>query len=243
MATTMLPPNPPQRSDSDISPRTVDPPRDSTSVDPKTDYFPDLNTVDGSNTSVRASDGDDSSAHKSSISFAPDTREGRSSSRESNQNPAQGQDSMIHRKSSTGSVSFRRMTNPQLPQGNPQQMNSSRIRASSPEHTSLHWGHRNANRDRLTLSCYLGALYASAGHMGSKATWLEINVTTYQASRRVNWATPAKSILSALATIGYLAKADVSIAIATSTGFKIRIKVCKLKTPIAVMDRWNLALP
>ncbi|KAH7244239.1 uncharacterized protein BKA55DRAFT_541151 [Fusarium redolens] len=127
-------PNPPKRSDSDVSPRTVNPPRNSASEDAKADYFPDSNTVDGSNTSVRASDGDDSSARKSSISFAPDPREGRSSSRESNQNSAPGQDSMIQRKSSTGSVSFRRMTNPQLPQGNPQQMNNHRIRASSPDH-------------------------------------------------------------------------------------------------------------
>ncbi|KAF5588940.1 hypothetical protein FPANT_6500 [Fusarium pseudoanthophilum] len=128
-------PNPPQRSDSDVSPRTVNPPKNSASEDAKTDYFPDSNTVDGSNTSVRASDGDDSSARKSSISFAQDPR--RSSSCESNQNPAPGQDSSIQRKSSTGSVSFRRMTNPQLPQGNPQQMSNSRIRASSPNHSSI----------------------------------------------------------------------------------------------------------
>ncbi|ENH66106.1 hypothetical protein FOC1_g10008128 [Fusarium oxysporum f. sp. cubense race 1] len=134
MATTaMIQPNPPKRSDSDVSPRTVNPPRNSASEDAKVDYFPDSNTVDGSNTSVRASDGDDSSARKSSISFAPDPR--RSSSCESNQNSAPGQDSTIQRKSSTGSVSFRRMTNPQLPQGNPQQMNNSRIRASSPNHS------------------------------------------------------------------------------------------------------------
>lgn len=134
MATTAtIHPNPPQRSDSDVSPRTVNPPKNSASEDAKTDYFPDSNTVDGSNTSVRASDGDDSSARKSSISFAQDPR--RSSSCESNQNPAPGQDSSIQRKSSTGSVSFRRMTNPQLPQGNPQQMSNSRIRASSPNHS------------------------------------------------------------------------------------------------------------
>ncbi|KAF5659883.1 hypothetical protein FCIRC_12305 [Fusarium circinatum] len=135
MATTAtIHPNPPKRSDSDVSPRTVNPPKNSGSEDAKADYFPDSNTVDGSNTSVRASDGDDSSARKSSISFAPDPRR---SSSESNQNPALGQDSLIQRKSSTGSVSFRRMTNPQLPQGNPQQMGNSRIRASSPDHTSL----------------------------------------------------------------------------------------------------------
>ncbi|KAF4437701.1 Universal stress A family [Fusarium acutatum] len=134
MATTAtIHPNPPKRSDSDVSPRTVNPPKNSASEDAKADYFPDSNTVDGSNTSVRASDGDDSSARKSSISFAPDPR--RSSSCESNQNPAPGQDSSIQRKSSTGSVSFRRMTNPQLPQGNPQQMSNSRIRASSPNHS------------------------------------------------------------------------------------------------------------
>ncbi|KAJ9422439.1 hypothetical protein QL093DRAFT_2082311 [Fusarium oxysporum] len=136
MATTaMIQPNPPKRSDSDVSPRTVNPPRNSASEDAKVDYFPDSNTVDGSNTSVRASDGDDSSARKSSISFAPDPR--RSSSCESNQNSVPGQDSTIQRKSSTGSVSFRRMTNPQLPQGNPQQMNNSRIRASSPNHSRI----------------------------------------------------------------------------------------------------------
>ncbi|SCN82108.1 uncharacterized protein FFB20_06685 [Fusarium fujikuroi] len=136
MATTATNhPNPPKRSDSDVSPRTVNPPKNSASEDAKADYFPDSNTVDGSNTSVRASEGDDSSARKSSISFAPDPR--RSSSCESNQNAASApcQDSSIQRKSSTGSVSFRRMTNPQLPQGNPQQMSNSRIRASSPDHS------------------------------------------------------------------------------------------------------------
>ncbi|KAJ4260638.1 hypothetical protein NW762_007382 [Fusarium torreyae] len=133
MATNNTNPSLPlQRSDSDISPKTIAPPRDSNTDDTKGDYFPDSNTVDGSNTSVRASDGDDSSAHKSSISFAPDPRTGRSSSRESNQNPTQTDNSMMQRKSSTGSVSFRRPTNPTLPQGNPQQMSKNRIRASSP---------------------------------------------------------------------------------------------------------------
>ncbi|KAF4337371.1 hypothetical protein FBEOM_8755 [Fusarium beomiforme] len=135
MATTAtIHPNLPRRTDSDISPRTIEPPKNTTTEGTKVEYFPDSNTVDGSNTSVRASDGDDSSARKSSISFAPDPREGRSSSRESNQNSTQCQDMMVQRKSSTGSVSFRRMTNPQLPQGKPQQMNNSRIRASSPDH-------------------------------------------------------------------------------------------------------------
>ncbi|KAF5000726.1 hypothetical protein FGRMN_1567 [Fusarium graminum] len=135
MATaSTLSPAPLNRSDSDISPRTTVPPKNSTSDTEKADYFPDSNTVDGSNTSVRASDGDDSSARKSSISFAPDPRTGRSSSRESNQNQTSNKDCMIQRKSSTGSVSFRRMTNPQLPQGNPQQMSNTRIRASSPNH-------------------------------------------------------------------------------------------------------------
>ncbi|RBR17275.1 uncharacterized protein FIESC28_06511 [Fusarium coffeatum] len=126
-------PVPVRRTDSDISPKTIDPPqpRDSNSYDAKVDYFPDSNTVDGSNTSVRASDGDDdSSAHKSSISFAPDPRPDRSSSRESDKTPAPNQDSMVQRKSSTGSVSFRRMTNPKLPQGQPQQMSNHRIRAT-----------------------------------------------------------------------------------------------------------------
>ncbi|KAM0200701.1 hypothetical protein ACHAPA_008706 [Fusarium lateritium] len=135
MATTStLSPAPLNRTDSDISPRTIYPPKDSTSDNAKPDYFPDSNTVDGSNTSVRASDGDDSSARKSSISFAPDPRTDRSSSRESNQNQQSTQQCMVQRKSSTGSVSFRRMTNPQLPQGNPQQMSNTRIRASSPDH-------------------------------------------------------------------------------------------------------------
>ncbi|WZH43256.1 hypothetical protein QYS62_004258 [Fusarium acuminatum] len=135
MATTSaLSPAPLNRNDSDISPGTIYPPKDSTSDNVKPDYFQDSNTVDGSNTSVRASDGDDSSARKSSISFAPDPRTDRSSSRESNQNQQSTQECMVHRKSSTGSVSFRRMTNPQLPQGNPQQMSGTRIRASSPAH-------------------------------------------------------------------------------------------------------------
>ncbi|KAF4962630.1 hypothetical protein FSARC_9300 [Fusarium sarcochroum] len=133
MATNTTNPSLPlQRSDSDISPRTIAPPGGSNKDDTKVDYFPDANTVDGSNTSVRASDGDDSSTHKSSISFAPDTRTGRSSSRESDQNPTQIDDLMVMRKSSTGSVSFRRPTNPTLPQGNPQQISKGRIRASSP---------------------------------------------------------------------------------------------------------------
>ncbi|OBS28626.1 hypothetical protein FPOA_02563 [Fusarium poae] len=126
-------PVPVRRTDSDVSPKTIIPPQDSPRGDTKADYFPDSNTVDGSNTSVRASD-DDSSAHKSSISFAPDPRPDRSSSRESNQKSTQNQDTMVQRKSSTGSVSFRRMTNPKLPQGMPQQMSNSRIRASSPDH-------------------------------------------------------------------------------------------------------------
>ncbi|KAF5022611.1 hypothetical protein F66182_5357 [Fusarium sp. NRRL 66182] len=134
MATNSIAPPPLLRADSDVSPRTVVPTEGSNSNDPKADYFPDSNTVDGSNTSVRASDGDDSSAHKSSISFAPDPVAGRSSSRESNQNATQTDESMVKRKSSTGSVSFRRMTNPKLPQGQPQQMGNSRIRASSPPH-------------------------------------------------------------------------------------------------------------
>ncbi|KAF5237465.1 hypothetical protein FAUST_6025 [Fusarium austroamericanum] len=133
MATVSRMPVPVRRTDSDVSPKTIIPPQDSTPRDAKVDYFPDSNTVDGSNTSVRASD-DDSSAHKSSISFAPDSRPDRSSSRESNQNQTQNQDLMVQRKSSTGSVSFRRMTNPKLPQGMPQQMSNSRIRASSPDH-------------------------------------------------------------------------------------------------------------
>ncbi|GKU00947.1 hypothetical protein FLAG1_03017 [Fusarium langsethiae] len=128
-------PVPVRRTDSDVSPKTIIPPQDSTPGDTKTDYFPDSNTVDGSNTSVRASD-DDSSAHKSSISFAPDPRPDRSSSRESDQKSTPNQDMMVQRKSSTGSVSFRRMTNPKLPQGIPQQMSNSRIRASSPDHKS-----------------------------------------------------------------------------------------------------------
>ncbi|KAF0642817.1 hypothetical protein FPSE5266_08691 [Fusarium pseudograminearum] len=133
MATVSRMPVPVRRTDSDVSPKTIIPPQDSTPRDAKVDYFPDSNTVDGSNTSVRASD-DDSSAHKSSISFAPDPRPDRSSSRESDQNQTQNQDLMVQRKSSTGSVSFRRMTNPKLPQGIPQQMSNSRIRASSPDH-------------------------------------------------------------------------------------------------------------
>ncbi|RGP75807.1 hypothetical protein FLONG3_5564 [Fusarium longipes] len=137
MATVSSMPVPVRRTDSDISPKTINPPQDSTSCDAHVDYFPDSNTADGSNTSVRASDGDDSSARKSSISFAPDPRPDRSSSRESEKNPTQNQDLMVQRKSSTGSVSFRRMTNPQLPQGQPQQMGNGRIRASSPDHQSL----------------------------------------------------------------------------------------------------------
>ncbi|KAF5678289.1 hypothetical protein FHETE_1263 [Fusarium heterosporum] len=150
MATaSTLSPAPLNRTDSDISPRTIIPPKDSTCDTEKADYFPDSNTIDGSNTSVRASDGDDSSARKSSISFAPDPRTGRSSSRESNQNQTSNKDCMIQRKSSTGSVSFRRMTNPQLPQGNPQQMSNTRIRASSPNHQSQDgWKHRGGYQDR-----------------------------------------------------------------------------------------------
>lgn len=134
MATVSSMPVPVRRTDSDVSPRTIVPPRDDTPRDAKVDYFPDSNTVDGSNTSARASDADDSSARKSSISFAPDPRPDRSSSRESDQNPTPNKDLMVQRKSSTGSVSFRRMTNPKLPQGQPQQMGNNRIRASSPDH-------------------------------------------------------------------------------------------------------------
>ncbi|KAM5353856.1 hypothetical protein ACJ41O_000506 [Fusarium nematophilum] len=131
MATTSIapPPDTIQRSDSDVSPKTTVP-----TSDPKiADYFPsDSNTADGSNTSVRASDGDESSAHKSSVSFAPDEPTARSSSLESNDNAANTTASTIRRKSSTSSVTFLRMSNPTLPQGTPQQMGNSRIRVSSP---------------------------------------------------------------------------------------------------------------
>ncbi|KAJ3535546.1 hypothetical protein NM208_g7087 [Fusarium decemcellulare] len=96
---------------------------------------PDSNTVDGSNTSLRVSDGDDSSAHKSSISFAADLPTARSSSLESNGNAANATQSTMRRKSSTSSVTFRNVRNPSLPQGKPQHMNKARIRESSPPPT------------------------------------------------------------------------------------------------------------
>ncbi|KAF4979059.1 hypothetical protein FZEAL_4669 [Fusarium zealandicum] len=137
MAAAAIRPDLVQRSDSDVSPRTTVP------RDLKADYFPtDADAVDGSNTSVRASDGDgdgngdgdESSARKSSISFAPEEPTARGYSLESN---GDANDCMIRRKSSTGSVAFRRVRNPSLPQGNPQQMSNNRIRASSPPPASI----------------------------------------------------------------------------------------------------------
>jgi hypothetical protein len=175
MATTStLSPAPLNRTDSDISPRTIYPPKDSTSDNAKPDYFPDTNTVDGSNTSVRASDGDDSSARKSSISFAPDPRTGRSSSRESNQNQQSTQECMVQRKSSSGSVSFRRMTNPQLPQGNPQQMSNTRIRASSPAHPRYAISFCFLVILCLPISTMRTACTPSVIQIGTKTAWLEI---------------------------------------------------------------------
>lgn len=175
MATTsVLSPAPLNRNDSDISPGTIYPPKNSTPDKVKPDYFPDSNTVDGSNTSVRASDGDDSSARKSSISFAPDPRTDRSSSRESNQNQQSAQECMIQRKSSTGSVSFRRMTNPQLPQGNPQQMSGTRIRASSPAHPRYAISFCSLVIVCLPTSAMRTAPTPSVVQIGTKTAWLEI---------------------------------------------------------------------
>ncbi|KAF7545729.1 hypothetical protein G7Z17_g8964 [Cylindrodendrum hubeiense] len=115
----------------DVSPKTTVP-RGS-----KDDYFPsDLTTVDGSGTSVRASDGDESSACKSSISFAADPPTVHSSSLGSADDEVStktNEDTMA-RKASISSVTFRRPRNPSLPQGNPQLTTGSRIRASSPPH-------------------------------------------------------------------------------------------------------------
>lgn len=127
-ASTVLPP-PVHRTDSDVSPKTV-PPHGS-----KSDYFPcDVTTVDGSGTSVRVSDGDESSACKSSISFAPDLLVARSSSLESAENDAVNVNVHLDRKASVSSVTFRKPRNPSLPQGNSKQTDGSRIRASSPPH-------------------------------------------------------------------------------------------------------------
>ncbi|EEU39539.1 uncharacterized protein NECHADRAFT_81825 [Fusarium vanettenii 77-13-4] len=135
MATaSTVPPVPVKRSDSDISPKTTVPRSDSETRGPKADYFScDSNTVDGSNTSVRASDGDDgSSGHKSSVSFAADPPSVRSASLESNDNAGKPTGSLISRHSSISSVTFRSPKNPTLPQGKPQKMGNERIRVSSP---------------------------------------------------------------------------------------------------------------
>ncbi|KAI5457793.1 hypothetical protein BGZ63DRAFT_427826 [Mariannaea sp. PMI_226] len=124
-------PSPIRRSDSDISPKTIQPPSGS-----KEEYFPSDATIDGSGTSVRASgsDGDNSSGHKSSISFAPDLAAARSSSLESTDTNVNESAFILDRKGSVSSVTFRRPRNPSLPQGDPHHMCGSRIRASSPPH-------------------------------------------------------------------------------------------------------------
>ncbi|WAO90942.1 Usp domain-containing protein [Fusarium falciforme] len=135
MATaSIVQPVPVKRSDSDISPKTTVPPADSETRGPKAEYFScDSNTVDGSNTSVRASDGDDgSSGHKSSVSFAADPSSVRSASLESNDNAGKATGSLISRHSSISSVTFRSPKDPALPQGKPQKMGNARIRVSSP---------------------------------------------------------------------------------------------------------------
>ncbi|KAK7421846.1 hypothetical protein QQZ08_009791 [Neonectria magnoliae] len=127
-ASTILPP-PVQRTDSDVSPKTVVP------HSSKNDYFQsDVTTIDGSGTSVRVSDGDESSAHKSSVSFAPDLPVARSSSLESAEDDAANVNVHLDRKASISSVTFRKPRNPSLPQGNSKQTDGSRIRASSPPH-------------------------------------------------------------------------------------------------------------
>ncbi|KAK7402603.1 hypothetical protein QQX98_011644 [Neonectria punicea] len=127
-ASTILPP-PVQRTDSDVSPKTVVP------HSSKNDYFPsDVTTIDGSGTSVRVSDGDESSARKSSVSFPPDLPVARSSSLESAEDDAANVNVHLGRKASISSVTFRKPRNPSLPQGNSKQTDGSRIRASSPPH-------------------------------------------------------------------------------------------------------------
>lgn len=127
-------PAPVERSNSDISPKTTVPPSHSEPRGPKADYFScDSNTVDGSNTSVRASDGDDgSSGHKSSVSFAADPPSVRSASLESSENAGKVTGALISRHSSISSVAFRPPKDPSLPQGRPHRMSNARIRASSP---------------------------------------------------------------------------------------------------------------
>ncbi|KAH6976020.1 hypothetical protein BKA56DRAFT_617965 [Ilyonectria sp. MPI-CAGE-AT-0026] len=102
----------------------------------KDEYFPaDITTVDGSGTSVRASEGDESSARKSSISYAADPATAHSSSIGSTDDDASTKvNEVMARKASISSVTFRRPRNPSLPQGNPQHTTGSRIRASSPPH-------------------------------------------------------------------------------------------------------------
>ncbi|KAH7140668.1 hypothetical protein EDB81DRAFT_61507 [Dactylonectria macrodidyma] len=107
----------PQRTNSDnVSPKTTVP-RGS-----KDEYFLSDATVDG----------DESSAHKSSISFAADPPTAHSSSLDSTEDDAstkvnEGRPRQV-------SISFQRPRNPSLPQGNPQHTTGSRIRASSPPH-------------------------------------------------------------------------------------------------------------
>ncbi|KAH7000190.1 hypothetical protein EDB80DRAFT_105515 [Ilyonectria destructans] len=118
----------------------------------KEGYFPaDITTVDGSGTSVRASDGDESSARKSSISYAADPATAHSSSIGSTDDDASTKvNEVMARKASISSVTFRRPRNPSLPQGNPQHTTGSRIRASSPPHQSRLGSHMPTSRRSLS---------------------------------------------------------------------------------------------
>ncbi|CAM1509935.1 Fc.00g002700.m01.CDS01 [Cosmosporella sp. VM-42] len=120
--------------DSDVSPKT-NAPRDTNN-----EYFPiDSNVADdGSSTSVKPSedDGDNSSAKKSSVSFAIDPDLTRTDSLEStggeSSSTSARKDLALSRKLSTSSVTFRSPADPSMPQGEYKQTNAKRIRNSSP---------------------------------------------------------------------------------------------------------------
>lgn len=114
-----------QRTDSEVSPKTTNPPRGS-----NIDYFPESNTSDGLGIAQVAT-GNESSVPETSISAVPDATDARNSSLESN-NGLTATETMLQRKSSTSSVTFKGPRNPSLPQGKPQSINGERLRESSP---------------------------------------------------------------------------------------------------------------
>lgn len=114
------------RTDSDVSPKTINPTQDS-----EIQYFPTSNTTGGSNNDANVNVDHESSARKGSVSAEPDAPNTRNSSIESN-NALIVDETTLQRKASTSSVTFKKPRNPSLPQGKPHSITGERLRGSSP---------------------------------------------------------------------------------------------------------------